>query len=308
MPVEQNATPEVVNESATAPNNTAPIEVSAPASSQVAPQEAPQSSPSGTAAEPASTTPEPAPEREPTLLEAFDAAEAAKETKAEGAEGQATPGDAGKPDGKPEEQPKTEEPKAAEPEQAKAEEKPAEKPEPFKFEELQIPDGFAKRFDLPEAEVAARIGEFNDILLKDVNPNERRSALLNLHTKAMQEFADKFAKNQQNAWNEYNKSQALATMSDEELGGAGHQTAMGAVARVRDALTSDYSKTEKQELNDFLVVTGAGSHRAFLRLVHRMARYLDEPQAPTFSPQPPPDRGQKPGRKSSVLYDNARSP
>lgn len=290
MQVEQTGTP-------------APTSVVEPAPSAAPPAEAQHASPIGpetaSAAEPTKVeTPveAPAPEREPTLLEKFDADQAAKEAKPEGAE-------------KPAETAKTEE-KAAE--AAKPEEKQpeAEKqaPEPFKFEELQVPEGFAKRFDIPEAEVGKRIEEFNDILLKDVDPNARRNELLGLHAKAMQEFADKVAADQRNAWNDYNKAQALATMGDVELGGAGHQTAMGAVARVRDALTRDYSKDEKQELNDFLVVTGAGSHRAFLRLVHRMARYLDEPSIPNVAPQPPPDRGQKPGRRASVLYDNQRSP
>lgn len=271
---------------------------------------APQESiaPTGAPAEPAPSEPV----REPTLLEKFDAEQAAKEVKTEGAgKPEDSPGNKGATDGKSDGTVKAEEAKT-EPTEGRKEESPPKEPEPFKFEELQIPDGFAKRFDIPEAEVATRIGEFNDILLRDVNPNVRRTELLNLHAKAMQEFADKHAKAQQNAWNEYNASQVKRTMGDEELGGAGHRTAMGAVARVRDELTRDYTAAQKQELNEFLTVTGAGSHPAFLRFAHRVARYLDEPQIPNQPAQPTKENGiretGKGGRRSSVLYDNQRSP
>lgn len=295
MQVEQNATPAVATESA-APVVQPQASAAPPAEAQHAPPTGPEAASAAETAKAEPVAKSPAePEREPTLLEKFDADQAAKDAKPEpekpvepAKEGE-KPAEAAKPEGKPAET-----------------DKPA--PEPFKFEELQVPEGFAKRFDIPEAEVGKRIEEFNDILLKDVDPNVRRNELLGLHAKAMQEFADKVDADRRNAWNEYNKGQALATMGDAELGGAGHQTAMGAVARVRDTLTRDYSKDEKQELNDFLVVTGAGSHKAFLRLVHRMARYLDEPSIPNVTPQPTPDRGLKPGRRASVLYDNQRSP
>lgn len=297
------AVPVVVTESA-APSS-APVVASAPVPPQAAP-DTPQAGAAPTApAEPAAQAdPAPEPSREPTLLEKFDLDQAAKaESKAEAAEKPAEPRKTDGTDGKPAEPDKAEGTPA---EAEKAAEKPA--PEPFKFAELEIPEGFAKRFDIPEAEVSKRIDQFNEVLLKDVDPNARRADLLNLHAQAMQEYADSVVAKQRAAWNDYNKDQVKATMGDAELGGAGHQTAMGAVARVRDALTRDYSKAEKQELNDFLVVTGAGSHRAFLRLMHRAARFADEPQIPNTTPQPTPDRGGKPGRRSSVMYDNQRSP
>lgn len=289
MQVEQAAPAETPDASAAIASAPVSAPVSTPA--QAAPQEAPQAQPSPeSSAEPTPSA------REPTLLEKFDTEQAAKESKAEG--------DTAK------EPAKAEAEAAAEPDAEPAKE-PAAAPEPHVWEELALPEGFTKRLDIPEAEVNKRIGELNDVLLKDINPNARRSELMALHTKALQEYADKVKSDQANAWNEYNKNQVLSTMSDSELGGAGHNTAMGAVARVRDEITRGWSKPNKQQLNEFLIATGAGSHPAFLRLMHSAAKFIDEPHIPNITPSPTKENGVREtgqgGRKSRVLYDNPRS-
>ena len=98
-----------------------------------------------------------------------------------------------------------------------------------------------------------------------------------------------------------------AYLADDEIGGPGHQTAMAAIARVRD-----YGVPEKdrQSFDQMLRVTGAGDHPAFLRMMHNLARWVDEPQAmeaPTDI-KPPKDIGKDPNRRGrDLLYDHPRS-
>ena len=165
-------------------------------------------------------------------------------------------------------------------------------------------------FKLPETMKAddATLGKFKDnlnSLLKPAEgetPSHAAQRLLGMHNDALVQY-DKLVREQQvKAWNDTKASWRTASLADPAIGGSGHQTAMGAIARVRDALVSDARVGTKAydrdvgELNAFLAATGAGDHPVFLKILHRAARYIDEPSAPSVKASPPPDAGRKPGR------------
>ncbi len=252
------------------------------------------------------------PSERPTLLEKAAEAAAAK--------------DAAKPDAKPAEvADKAAKPddKTAKPaEAAKAAEKPGEKaaaaakpaeaaaaPTPIDFTKFKMPDALKDTTaDNP------RMVEFTGALQEALaNPQDAGQKLLDMHATAMTEYANQTLKNQIKAFNETRNSWAKDVMGDAQIGGAGHDTAMGAIARMRDMLvstanpgTKEYAADHKA-LDTFLRVTGAGDHPVFLRMLHNAARYFDEPGLPPDNPQPPPDNGRQNGARKRILYDHPRS-
>jgi hypothetical protein len=254
------------------------------------------------------------PSERPTLLEKAAEAAAAK--------------DAAKPEAKPAEiDPKAAKPddKAAKPaaDAAKAAEKPGEKAaaaaakpaEPaapaaaIDFTKFRMPDALKDTTaDNP------RMVEFSGALQEALaNPQDAGQKLLDLHAAAMTEYAGQTLKNQIKAFNETRNGWAKDVMGDAQIGGAGHDTAMGAIARMRDMLvstaqpgTKEYAADHKA-LDTFLRVTGAGDHPVFLRMLHNAARYFDEPGLPPDNPQPPPDNGRQNGARKRILYDHPRS-
>ena len=52
----------------------------------------------------------------------------------------------------------------------------------------------------------------------------------------------------------------------------------------------------------FAAMTGAGDHPLFLKLLHRAARYVDEPGLPPPSPKPPPGNGRAPSGGLRSIY------
>jgi hypothetical protein len=83
-------------------------------------------------------------------------------------------------------------------------------------------------------------------------------------------------------------------MADEELGGAGYNTTMGSIARMRDMFVPE---NRRDEFESFLSTTGAGDHPGFLRMMHNLARVFDEAPMPPPGPRPPADIGKPPGGK-----------
>jgi hypothetical protein len=254
------------------------------------------------------------PAREPTLLKQYEDRKAAADAAAEAdrvaklAEITAKPPEPEKPaaakiEGKEEKAP---EPAKIEAEPAAAEPTTEKTPEPqgevFSFTDFAIPDDFQTEYEQGKD----RIATFKDILTKaDFNPQQRGQALLDMHTEAMRAYAAEVTDRQHKVWNDYQKQEQIAAMTDPVIGGPRFETAMGAVARVRDrGLTN---AEEAAGLNEWLERTGAGSNRWFLRWAHNLARYITEPNNPPVDIKPPPDAGQRPGRRASVLYDNPRS-
>lgn len=172
-------------------------------------------------------------------------------------------------------------------------------------------------FKLPETLRAddATIGQFKDTLNALIRPAEGETPshaaarLLTMHSDAMAAYDAQLRQDQIRAWNDTKARWRTESMADSEIGGAAHQTAMGAVARVRDRVISTHNpaagpkakaayENDVAEFNRFCDATGAGDHPFFLKMLHRMARFIDEPRAPQINVQPPPDAGRKPGKRS----------
>ncbi len=285
----------------------APVSVSAPASSQppaavlpaaepapapafsapapIAPETAKPASPGEPA--PQATTPEP-PAPAPTLLEKFDkekaeveAAKTPPAAAATGATGPAKPAEAGKDPQVP-----AGATAAAAP--------PAPEPVEYKY---TLPETI-KMDDALKAEVHTAFDHFR------ANPAEGAQELVNLHDKQMRQFAEFMAQEQHRVFAETRQSWAKEVLSDPDIGGSGHQTAMGAIARMRDLLVPE---RDRPAFEQFLRVTGAGDHPQFLKLLHQAARYYDEPTLPPPNPRPPPGNGQRPNRRLRDIYDHPRS-
>lgn len=174
--------------------------------------------------------------------------------------------------------------------------------EPAVYSELKLPDGF-------EAD-GEKMGVLSTILGENRVGAEVGQKLLDLHAQTMQDYAAKYAQSesarQHQVWADTRKGWQQQVKGDEQLGGAGHQTAMGAVARMRDLVVPE---KHREAFNEMLRVTGVGDHPEFLRAFHNIARLLDEPAMPPANPQPPPNNGKNPrSRGMAAIYDNPSSP
>lgn len=290
----------------------APVLQTAPEAAPVAaPAAAPEPAKSAEAAPaaPADDINSPPSER-PTLLEKAAEAAAAKDAP----KPDAKPAEGGeKPDEKP-----VEAAKPADKPAEKVEAKPAEAPKAVEPAPAPAPVDFTK-FTLPEALKATtadnpRMVEFTGALQEALaNPQDAGQKLLDLHAQAMTDFAEQTRRDQIKAFNETRQKWATEVLADPQIGGNGHDTAMGAIARMRDMLvsasepgTKEYAADQKA-LDTFLRVTGAGDHPVFMRMLHNAARYFDEPGLPPSNPQPPPGNGRQDGGRKRILYDHPRS-
>lgn len=190
------------------------------------------------------------------------------------------------------------------PEKPKEGEKPVEaKPaEAAKPEEAKPPDA-AKPAEPAAVEYKYTLPEtlkMDDALKGEVhkafddfraNPSEGAQGLINLHAKAMADFATQLDQHNRQAFADYRKSMRDKVMADPELGGAGHQTAMGAVARMRDLFVPE---KDRAEFDDMLRITGAGDHPAMLRLLHNAAKWFDEPAVAPPEARPTKANGRRP--------------
>ena len=219
---------------------------------------------------------------EPTLLETLGKEEKPAETT-----------DATPVDEKPVEETATNPVKAAE-ETAAAE---ATEPAPdVTFEKFEVPEDF--RVD------DTRMAEFTGLLGKP-RTQETAQAIINFGIDQMRMYAEQLGNAQHQVWTDTRKGWRDAVKADPELGGAGYDTAMARVGRMRDLFVA---QSDQQAFNDFLRVTGAGDHPAFLRFLYRVGQKFDEGiQAPAPA-NPAPDRGRRGGRgRMSALYDHSRS-
>lgn len=250
-------------------------------------------------------------EAAPNLLAQFDAG------KTEAPEGEKTPetppADTPPAEAKADEKPVDE----AKPEGDKPTDKPAEKPAEAKADEPKPdepkepakPEPIDYAYTLPETLKMddARKGELHTALdAFRADPTQGAQTLIDLHNKAMTEYADHLTSEQMRVWNETRKGWRTDVMADEELGGSGYQTAMGTVARMRDLLVPE---SERKAFDTFMEVTGAGDHPAFLKMLLRAGRYFEEGRMPPRDIKPAPDNGKNPKeRRGSLLYDHPRSP
>jgi hypothetical protein len=284
---------------APSPAPTPPAEAPAVANPAVAPP-APAEARTPAPAEPApAPLPEPkaAPAVEPTLLQKFDDEQKAKAPK---------PVEATKPaDAKVAEAPKPgEEPKPAETAAAEPP-KPAEPAAPIEYK-YTLPETL-KMDDALKADVHKAFDDFR------ANPAEGAQRLVDLHTQAMERFAEQTLAEQHRVFNQTREEWRKQVASDPEIGGAGHQTAMGAIARMRNLVSRDMleprttadGKPMISELDEFLQTTGAGDHPVFLKMLHRFARYFDEGQEVVADGKPTKNNGARP--RSGLYTDASRA-
>lgn len=208
---------------------------------------------------------------------------------------------------KPEITPHTETPSLLETALDKPEEKPAEGEKVEKVEEPSTESRPSYAFTLPEGMTAdpEQMKPFTDWLGDHRIAADKAQALLDMHTSALQSYADHLAAEQHRAFAKTREDWRNEVLADDALGGSGHQTAMAAIGRVRDIAVPE---ADRDAFNDFLRVTGAGDHPAFLRALHRLSRYFDEPQSAPQSGRPPPDAG-RPTRatRRGIIYDHPSS-
>lgn len=151
---------------------------------------------------------------------------------------------------------------------------------------------------LPEGIQAApeQMAAYTTLLGEHKMPQEAGQKLLDMHTAALKEYANHTVAEQWRVFGEMKQQWADATKSDPQLGGAGYQTSMTAVARMRDLLVPEGNR---EAFNKMLADTGIGNHPEFLRVLHNAARYFDEPAVQTFQPQPVSDRASGPRGRGS---------
>lgn len=162
-------------------------------------------------------------------------------------------------------------------------------------------------FKLPEGVSLdqERLSGYTDVLGKNNVPPEAGQALLDMHIAEVQRIAERSLAEQHRVFAETRRGWVEQAMSDEQIGGAGHETAMAAVARVRDLLVPE---DRREAFDDMLRVTGVGDHPEFLRAMFQGARFFNEPSAPketalpTNAGAPPQGCGFR-----GVMYDHPTS-
>jgi hypothetical protein len=134
--------------------------------------------------------------------------------------------------------------------------------------------------------------------------------LIDLHHEMMQKHAAAVQRQQWDVFNETKKQWRQEVLSDNEIGGSGHNTAMQAIARMRDRFASSARPGTKeydadlQAFNGMLEATGVGNHPIFLKMMHRIGGVYDEAPMGPGNVTPAPQK--KSGMKS--IYNHPTSP
>lgn len=287
------------------PAGTSATESAAPASSPAVaapaaapePVAAPEPAPAPVvepAAAPAVVEPA-APAAEPTLLQKHDAEAAAKAAK---------PAEPAKPEAAKPAEAKPAEP--AKPVEAKPADAPKPEGEPAPAAEPAALEPVEYKYELPETiklDDATRTSFHTALDAFRTDPAAGAQGLIDLHNKTMTDYAKSVADEQHKVWNDTRKGWQTEVMADEQLGGAGFQTTMGAIARMRDLLVPE---GRRAAFDSFLQVTGAGDHPEFLRILHNAARLYDEaPMAPP-NPRPAPNGGKPPSGRLRDMYKTSQ--
>ena len=179
---------------------------------------------------------------------------------------------------------------------------PEAKVEPEKAPEAPKLDPVDYKYELPETLKMddAQKGEFHQALDAFRGETSNPQKLIDLHNKVMANAMEEVRRNQYATFNDTRKQWQDKVRADEELGGAGFETTMRAVARMRDLFVAP---EHRDAFNEMLRVTGAGDHPEFLRVFHRAARFFDEPRMPPTDIKPPPRIGQR-RASAATLYPN----
>ena len=247
----------------------------------------------------------------PSLLEGFTTPPPVVEP---APEAEAKPADGEKPAEAPAEAPPAEKPvegeKPAEAPPAEGE-KPAEaaaepvEPPPVEYK-YEAPEGL----EIPD-EMRGKLHTAFDELR--IDPNKGAQSLLALHVEAIQQAEARALQDQHRVFNQTRTDWRTQVTNDPEIGRGRHDTAMKAIARVRDTLISSHKPgtpeyaADAADFDMFLRITGAGDNPVFLKALHRAARFLDEGTPPQPGAKPSPTNGMAPGSRRERMYTHPSS-
>lgn len=143
-------------------------------------------------------------------------------------------------------------------------------------------------FTLPEGAMVdpAEIGKFTEVLGKHKAPQELGQELIDLHVAEVSRLAQSLvqanAAAQQEAWSGLNQTWRDDVLSDPEIGGKRHKTAMN----VCGAVIEEYGTPG---LRAALDLTGAGNNPEIIRFIHNIGKALGEGRPiPAIKPAPAP--------------------
>lgn len=171
-------------------------------------------------------------------------------------------------------------------------------PEPLVYEPPTVPEGVQLDTE--------RIRAFDEIIAPHRLAPEARQQLVDMHIAEVQRLGEQMRADQHRTFGETRRAWRDQVLADEQIGGAGHQTALAACFRMIDLFVPE---TQRAEFDQMLLATGAGDHPAMLRLLHNLARKFDAPTTPAAPANPSPDRGGGAGRgrRMREMYDHPRS-
>ena len=183
--------------------------------------------------------------------------------------------------------------------------KPAEPPKPVEYkytlpETLKLDD--AMKGKVHEAFDALRTGD--------------AQKLIDLHNDALKTYAAEVDVHNRQAFADLRKQWRTEIMADPAMGGAGFQTTVKAVARMRDEIFDpvdlaprkfDDGKPRLSAADEFLEYTGAGDHPVLWRALHRLAAMIGEPQAENLPANPRPTRVKAPRGLGSIYSEESRA-
>ena len=170
---------------------------------------------------------------------------------------------------------------------------------PLVYEDFQLPEGIVSDSE--------KMGAYKEVLGKHGVSQEAAQEFVNLHAESLQQYANHLQQEQHRVFAETRKGWQSVVISDPQIGGAGHETSMRAVARARDLLcvnpTDRSMDISIEDFNNMVNLTGVGDHPIFLKLLHNAARRFDEPAVPAERGAPPPNNGKPGPRRLSDTYD-----
>jgi hypothetical protein len=262
----------------------APVEAAVPAApaGDVAAAPGAVDAPAAKPAEPAAAPAEKAkPEFAPSLLD--EAAKPTAEAKPSDKPAEAKPGET-KDD-------------AAKPPADKAPAADPAPPAPIEYA-FKYPEGFnAENLD------QERMGAFTGVLSEARVPPEAAQKMLDLHVGEINRVTDAITTRQWDVFNTTQNDWRKATMSDPEIGGPRHDTAIKTIMGLVDLYGDRFQGTrqardaaaiaaERKELLDVFRMTGAANHPRILGLLHFAGEKMREG---TARPAPPPRGNPNPG-------------
>jgi hypothetical protein len=168
--------------------------------------------------------------------------------------------------------------------------------EPMVYEEFKAPEGV--KIDKEKVE------QFTKAIGEHRLPQEVAQKLFDMHVAEISSITQKAHADQWDVYNQTRKEWRNRVLSDPEIGGSGHQTAMKIIAEGRNHIVPE---SERAEFNEMLNITGVGDHPALLKAFYRAGKILQAPETLQVPIKPSPDRGEKPQTKYANIYTHPTS-